>query len=254
MKTLEQKKGLVVGIANSDSIAYGAAKALHAAGAELAVTYLNAKAEPHVRPLAEGLDASLIAEMDVENATTVDAVFEEIAKRWGQLDFLVHAVAYAPAEDLRGRVVDCSAAGFSKAMHVSCYSLIDLARRAEPLMIFGGSIVTMSFLGADLAVPGYGMMGPVKAALQASTRYLAADLGEQGIRVHALSPGPIRTRAASGLRDIGGLIEDTVERAPLHRPVTIDEVGAVTSFLVSDAATALTGETLYVDAGRHVVS
>jgi enoyl-[acyl-carrier protein] reductase I len=251
---LAGKRGLVVGIANADSIAYGAARALVEGGAELAVTYLNEKAEPHVRPLAERLGAGVLAELDVTRPETCDAVFRTLASRWGSIDFLVHAVAFAPAADLRGRVTDCSAEGFAQAMHISCYSLIDLTRRAEALMTSGGSIVTMSFLGAERVVAGYGMMGPVKAALQATTRYLAAELGPAGIRVHALSSGPIRTRAASGLKDIDALVADTVERAPLHRPVTIDEVGAVTAFLASDAAAALTGETLYVDAGRHVVA
>ena len=247
------KRGLIVGVANVDSIAYGCARQLRARGAELAITYLNAKAEPHVRPLAEALDCPLILPLDVEAPGQLERVFEAIGARWGQLDFLLHAIAFAPAADLRGRVVDCSLAGFQQAMRVSCYSLLEMARAAEPLMRDGGTILTMSFRGADRVVAQYNVMGPVKAALESAVRYLAHELGPQGIRVHALSPGPMRTRAASGLADFDRLLDDARQRAPQRRLATIDEVGAAAAFLISDAARALTGDTLFVDAGYHVM-
>ena len=247
------KRGLIVGVANVDSIAYGCARQLRARGAELAITYLNAKAEPHVRPLAEALDCPLILPLDVEAPGQLERVFEAIDARWGQLDFLLHAIAFAPAADLRGRVVDCSLAGFQQAMRVSCYSLLEMARAAEPLMRDGGTILTMSFRGADRVVAQYNVMGPVKAALESAVRYLAHELGPQGIRVHALSPGPMRTRAASGLADFDRLLDDARQRAPQRRLATIDEVGAAAAFLISDAARALTGDTLFVDAGYHVM-
>jgi enoyl-[acyl-carrier protein] reductase I len=247
------KRGLIVGVANVDSIAYGCARQLRARGAELAITYLNAKAEPHVRPLAEALDCPLILPLDVEAPGQLERVFDAIGARWGQLDFLLHAIAFAPAADLRGRVVDCSLAGFQQAMRVSCYSLLEMARAAEPLMRDGGTILTMSFRGADRVVAQYNVMGPVKAALESAVRYLAHELGPQGIRVHALSPGPMRTRAASGLADFDRLLDDARQRAPQRRLATIDEVGAAAAFLISDAARALTGDTLFVDAGYHVM-
>lgn len=251
MIDLSGKKGLVVGIANSDSIAYGCARAAKEAGAELAVTWLNDRARPHVEPLAEALGAGIRLPLDVQQPGAVAEVFETIRERWGRLDFLLHSIAFAPAADLRGRVLDCSAAGFETAMRVSCYSLIEMARHAEPLMTGGGAIVTMSFAGADRTVPSYGMMGPVKAALQATVRYLARELGPSGIRVNALSPGPIATRAASGLPDFGGLAGDAVANSHLGRLVTIDEVGAAAAFLFSDGAAGMTGSTIPVDAGRH---
>jgi enoyl-[acyl-carrier protein] reductase I len=250
---LNGKRGLVVGIANRDSIAWGCATAARAAGAELAVTWLNDKARPHIEPLAEELGARLFLPLDVEAEGQTAAVFDEIAAKWGRLDFLVHSIAFAPAADLRGRVVDCSLAGFQRAMHISCWSLIDMARRAEPLMTDGGAIVTMSFAGADRVVRNYGMMGPVKSALQGTVRYLASELGPKGIRVHALSPGPLRTRAASGLAKFDHLIEDYVANSSLGRLVTIEEVGATAAFLASDAGRGITGDTIYIDGGRHFV-
>jgi enoyl-[acyl-carrier protein] reductase I len=250
---LSGKKGLIVGIANADSIAFGCARALRAAGAELAVTYLNQKAESHVRPLAESLDAGIIMALDVEHPGETAAVFAAIKERWGALDFVVHSIAFAPATDLQGRVVDCSAAGFQKAMHVSCYSLIEIARLAEPLMTDGGTILTMTFYGADKVIKHYNLMGPVKAALQSTVRYLAYELAPQGIRVQALSAGPLRTRAASGIGHFEHLVEDAAERTPQRRLVSIEDVGDTAAFLISDAARSLTGDTIFVDGGRHIM-
>jgi enoyl-[acyl-carrier protein] reductase I len=254
MFSLRGKLGLVVGVANDKSIAYGCARAFHQSGAELAITYLNAKAEPYVRPLAEKLGAPLILPMDVEQSGELEAVFETIAKQWGRLDFLVHSIAFAPKEDLHGRVTDCSREGFLRAIDVSCHSFMRLAKQAEPLMTEGGCLLTMTYHGADEVVSNYGMMGPVKAALQSATRYMAAELGPKGIRVHAISPGPLSTRAASGIKDFDGLMSDARERAPLHKLVDIEDVGALCAFLVSDGARSLTGGTIHVDGGYSIVS
>lgn len=246
-------KGLVVGIANPQSIAWGCAEAFRAAGAELAITYLNAKAEPHVRPLAESLSANLVLPMDVENDAEVEAVFKAIEAQWGQLDFLLHSIAFAPLQDLHGRVVDSSREGFSRAMDISCHSLIRLARLAAPLMKDGGAIMTMSYEGANRVAPHYGIMGLAKASLEAATRALAAELGPNRISVNAISPGPIATRAASGIRDFDSLMQDTIDHAPLHRLVTIEEVGALATLLASPAGRAITGDVIIVDAGRHIM-
>lgn len=251
--TLEGKRGLIVGIANADSIAWGCARALRAAGAELAVTWLNDKARPHVEPLAQQLQAPIQLPLDVEHPEQMEAVFAAIRAQWGQLDFVLHSIAFAPGADLHGRVVDSSASGFARAMDISCHSFLRMAHLAEPLMQQGGSLLTMSYLGADEVVANYGLMGPVKAALQASVRYLAAELGPQGIRVNAISPGPLATRAASGITDFDQLLANATRRAPLRHPVNIDDVGALCTFLVSDAARAITGDTLYVDAGYHIL-
>jgi enoyl-[acyl-carrier protein] reductase I len=251
---LRGMRGLVVGIANADSIAYGCAVKLRAFGAEIAVTYLNEKAEPHVRPLAEQLAASLVMPLNVEVPGQLEAVFDRIEKEWGQLDFVIHSIAFAPREDLHGRVVDCSRDGFLQAMAVSCHSFIAMARLAEPLMKNGGALLTMSYYGADKVVNHYNVMGPVKAALEASTRYLAAELGPKGIRVFAVSPGPLRTRAASGIAAFDELVEAAVTRSPGNRLVDIAEVGRVVSFLVGGSASGMTGDTIYVDAGLHVMA
>ena len=251
---LRGKRGLVVGVANENSIAYGCAAKLRAFGAELAVTYLNEKAERYVRPLAEEVGASLILPLDVEAEGELDAVFERIRAEWGRLDFLIHSIAFAPREDLHGRVIDCSLEGFQQAMHVSCYSFIEMARRAEPLMTDGGALLTMSYYGADKVVNNYNIMGPVKAALEASTRYLLAELGEKGIRVYAVSPGPLKTRAASGIPQFDELVDAAMERSPARRLVDIAEVGRVVAFLVGSGASGMTGQTIYVDAGLHIVA
>jgi enoyl-[acyl-carrier protein] reductase I len=250
---LRRRRGLVVGIANEHSIAYGCAVKLHAFGAELAVTYLNEKAEHYVRPLAEQLQAELILPLDVEQPGQLEAVFERIRAEWGRLDFVIHSIAFAPRQDLHGRVVDCSLAGFQQAMRVSCYSFIEMARLAEPLMTPGGALLTMSYYGADKVVNNYNVMGPVKAALEATTRYLAAELGEKGIRVFAVSPGPLKTRAASGIAAFDELVEAAVSRAPAHRLVDIAEVGRVVAFLVGGSASGMTGDTIYIDAGLHIM-
>lgn len=251
---LKGKRGLVVGVANADSIAYGCAVKLRAFGAELAVTYLNEKAEKHVRPLAEALQASIIAPLDVQEPGQLEALFEHITNRWGRLDFVIHSIAFAPRADLHGRVVDCSAEGFAQAMHVSCWSFLRMAKLAEPLMTDGGVLATMSYYGADKVVGNYNMMGPVKAALEASVRYVAAELGEKGIRAFAVSPGPLKTRAASGIAHFDELVAMATERAPARRLVDIAEVGRVVAFLVGGASSGMTGDTIYVDAGLHNVA
>jgi enoyl-[acyl-carrier protein] reductase I len=251
---LKGKRGLVVGIANADSIAFGAAAKLRAFGAGLAVTWLNEKAEPHVRPLAEQLGAEIAMKLDVEAPGEMEAVFERISRDWGALDFVIHSIAFAPRADLHGRVIDCSAEGFAQAMRVSCWSFLRMAKLAEPIMTPGGVLVTMSYYGADKVVANYNLMGPVKAALEASVRYAAAELGPRGIRVFAVSPGPLRTRAASGIAQFDELIADAKARAPAQRLVDIAEVGRVVAFLVSGASSGMTGDTIYVDAGLHNVA
>jgi len=247
-------RGLVVGVANEQSIAFGCASKLRAFGAELAVTYLNDKAKHHVQPLAEQIDASILMPLDVQQPGQMEAVFQRIGKEWKRVDFVIHSIAFAPRQDLRGRVMDCSAEGFLQAMLVSCYSFLEMARRAEPLMTHGGCLIAMSYYGADKVVNNYNIMGPVKAALEASVRYMAKELAPRNIRVFAVSPGPLKTRAASGIAQFDELIEDAVRRAPARRLVDIAEVGRVVAFLVGGAASGMTGDTIYVDAGLHIVS
>lgn len=250
---LAGRKALVVGIANEQSIAWGIAQALREAGADLAVTYLNDKARPHVAPLAERLGAEILLPLDVRDPAQAAAVFAAIGQRWGRLDVLVHSIAFAPKEALLGRVVDCPQDGFLAAMDVSVHSFLRLVKLAEPLMTEGGTILTMTYLGASQVIENYGIMGPVKAALEASVRYVAAELGPQGIRVHAVSPGPLATRAASGLPEFDALMARVAHRAPARRLVTIEEVGAACAFLASPHGAAMTGETLYVDGGYHIL-
>jgi enoyl-[acyl-carrier protein] reductase I len=250
---LSGRKALIVGIANDRSIAWGCAQAMHRAGAEIAMTYLNDKARPHVEPLARAVAAPLMMPLEVRNPAQTDALFAAIEARWGQLDILVHSIAFAPREALQGRVTDCPKDGFLTAMEVSCWSLIDLTRRAERLMTIGGTVITMSYLGAEEVIENYGIMGPVKAALECAVRYMAAELGPKGIRVHAVSPGPLATRAASGIPDFDDLMQRVAGRAPARRLVTIEEVGAACVFLASPYASAMTGETLYVDGGYHIL-
>jgi enoyl-[acyl-carrier protein] reductase I len=250
---LSGKRGLVVGIANQHSIAYGCARALREAGATLAVTYLNASAEPFVRPLAEGLGAEIIVACDVRMAGQLEAAFERIRVTWGRLDFLVHSIAFAPKQDLHARVVDCSAAGFALAMDVSCHSFIRMAHLAEPLMTQGGCLQTVTFYGGEKVVAHYNLMGPVKAALESTVRYMAAQLGEKGIRVHAISPGPLKTRAASGIDRFDELMERAKAAAPGHRLVTIEEIGALSAFLASDSTIGQTGSVSFVDGGFHII-
>lgn len=251
--SLHGKKGLVVGIANERSIAWGAAKAFHQAGAELAVTWLDDKARSWVEPLANQVRAPIQLALDVEQAGQLEAVFEAVSRRWGRLDFLLHSIAFAPSSDLHGRVADCSREGFARAMDISCHSFCKMARLAEPLMKDGGSLMTMTYVGAEEVIPAYGLMGPVKAALEACVRYLAVELGPSAIRVNAISPGPLATRAASGIAHFDTLLAEAQQRAPLRRLVSIDEVGALCAFMASDGARAMTGTTLYVDAGFHIL-
>jgi enoyl-[acyl-carrier protein] reductase I len=251
---LKGKKGLVAGIANRESIAFGCAEAFRDAGADLAITYLNEKAEHYVRPLAEELGAPVIVPCDVREEGALEATFHAIERQWGALDFLLHSIAFAPREDLHGRVVDCSREGFMMAMDVSCHSFIRMARLAEPLMKRGGCLLTVTFYGSAKVVEHYNLMGPVKAALESSVRYLAAELGRKHIRVHALSPGPLKTRAASGISRFDALMEQVRARAPEQTLVTIQDVGAVAAFLVSDAAKALTGNIEHIDAGYNIVA
>jgi enoyl-[acyl-carrier protein] reductase I len=251
---LAGRKGLVVGIANPQSIAYGCARVFRQCGAELAVTWLNEKARAHVEPLARELSAAIALPLDVERTGDMEAVFGAIRERWGRLDFVLHSIAFAPAAELHGRVADSSREGFARAMDISCHSFLRMASLAEPLMRDGGTLLTMSYLGAAEVVSHYGVMGPVKAALEASVRYLAAELGPRGIRVNAVSPGPIRTRAASGIPGFDDLVADARGRAPLPREVEIDDVGSLCAFLVSDAARAITGDVHYIDGGFHILA
>lgn len=247
-------KGVIIGLANDRSIAWGCAQALRIAGAELAVTYQNDKARPHVEPLARALGAGIFLPLDVTSPEQTEALFSVLRARWGRIDFLLHSIAFAPKPDLHGRVADSSARGFATAMDVSCHSLIRLARHAESMMPDGGAILTMSFYGSEKVVPDYGIMGPVKAALEASVRYLAAELGPRHIRVNALSPGPVQTRAASGLAHFDALMSRTAAVVPLDRLVTIEQIGEAAAFLLSDRARFITGQTIHVDSGFNVMS
>lgn len=252
--SLAGKKGLVVGVANAHSIATGCVRAFRDAGADLAITYLNEKSRPFVEPIAQEAEATIFAPLDVSNESDMDALFAQIEATWGRLDFLLHSIAFCPRDDLHGRVTDCSAAGFALAMDVSVHSLIRLARRAEPLMTNGGSMLTVSYYGAEKAVAHYNVMGPVKAALEATVRALAAELGPKGIRVNTLSPGPLATRAASGIDHFEDLLNDARARAPERRLVTIEEVGAVAALLAGDAARGVTGNVTFIDGGLHAVA
>ncbi len=252
-QTLACKKGLVVGIANEHSIAWGCAKAFQAEGAELAVTYLNVKAEPYVRPLAQQVSASIILPLDVRDDAQMEAVFNAVKAKWGKLDFLLHAIAFAPKEDLHGRVADCSRQGFLTAMDISCYSFIRMAHCAEPLMTAGGCLLTTSNYGGEQVVEHYNIMGPVKSALEGVVKYLAAEMGKSRIRVNVLSPGPILTRAAGGLADFDELMREAQRKSPLHETPLIADVGAMAAFLVSDGARYITGNVTFIDCGAHVM-
>lgn len=252
--TLAGKRGLVVGVANDQSIAWGCARAFRRQGAELAVTYLNAKAEAHVRPLAKSLDAALTMPLDVTKDDDVAEVFNRLQERWGGLDFILHSVAFCPKDDLHAPVIETSRECFLTAMDISCHSFLRMIRQAVPLMPNGGTCMTISFFGAERVVDHYNIMGPVKAALEASVRYAAAQLGPKGITVHALSPGPLKTRAASGIEHFDELLAGIAARAPRRQLADIDDVGAFAAFLASDAARNITGNTHFVDAGYHVVA
>jgi enoyl-[acyl-carrier protein] reductase I len=250
---LKDKKALVVGIANDSSIAYGCAKAFAELGASLAITYLNEKAKDYVAPLAKELGADILAPLDVSRPGELEALFELMRTKWGRLDLLVHSIAFAPKDDLRGGLLDCSAEGFAKAMDVSCHSFVRMARLAAPLMTGGGAMFAMSYHGAQKVVPNYNVMGPVKAALEACCRYLAYELGPRDIRVHAVSPGPLKTRAASGLKDFDLLLNEAQERAPLGELIDITDVGYAVAYLATPYARRVTGSTLYVDGGLNIM-
>jgi enoyl-[acyl-carrier protein] reductase I len=252
-KLLEGKRGLIVGIANDRSIGWGCAKAFRALGAEIAVTYQTDKAKRFVEPLAHALEAPIFMPLDVNKPGEMEAVFEEIAKKWGRLDFIVHSIAFAPPEALRGRVVDVSREGFLTTMDVSCWTFIRMAHLAEPLMHKGGTMFTMTYYGSQMVVENYNIMGVAKAALESAVRYIAAELGPKGIRVHAISPGPLATRAASGIAEFDRLLDKAKAKAPSRSLVSIDDVGVAVAFLALDAARLITGETLYVDGGYHII-
>lgn len=252
--SLAGKRGLVLGIANEDSIAYGCAQAFRHAGATLAISYLNQKSEQYVRPLAEGLESSLILPCDVRIDGQLESVFATIEREWGALDFVLHSIAYAPKEDLHGRVVDCSASGFAMAMDVSCHSFLRCARLAEPLMKNGGCLLTVTFYGSERVVEHYNLMGPVKAALESSVRYVAAELGPQMIRAHAISPGPVDTRAASGIQRFDELLVRAAASAPQRQLASITDIGALAAFLVGDGARMITGTVIPIDGGQHVIA
>jgi len=251
---LRGKKALVVGIANEHSIAYGCAKAFRELDADLAITYLNEKSRSYVEPLAKDMAAPIFMPLDVSQPGELEAVFEQISRLWGKLDILVHSIAFAPKEDLQGGLLNCSADGFAKAMDVSCHSFIRMAKLAAPLMSEGGSMFAMSYHGANEVAPNYNVMGPVKAALESACRYLAYELGPQGIRVHAISPGPLKTRAASGLKDFDLLLNEAAQRAPLGELVDIMDVGFTCAFLATPYARRLTGNTVYVDGGVNIMA
>jgi enoyl-[acyl-carrier protein] reductase I len=250
---LKERKALVVGIANDSSIAYGCAKAFAELGASLAITYLNEKAKDYVAPLAKELGADILAPLDVSRPGELEALFELVRSKWGRLDLLLHSIAFAPKDDLQGGLLDCSAEGFAKAMDVSCHSFVRMARLAAPLMTEGGAMFAMSYHGAQKVVPNYNVMGPVKAALEACCRYLAYELGPRDIRVHAVSPGPLKTRAASGLKDFDVLLNEAQERAPLGELIDITDVGYAVAYLATPYARRVTGSTLYVDGGLNIM-
>jgi enoyl-[acyl-carrier protein] reductase I len=251
---LHGKRALVIGIANEHSIAYGCARIFRQLGADLAVTYLNEKARPYVEPLAKELGASIVMPCDVGQNGELEAVFERIRETWGSLDIALHSIAFAPKQDLQGRLLDSSGEGFKVAMDISCHSFVRMARLAAPLMGEGGTLLAMSYHGANKVVPNYNLMGPVKAALESAVRYLAYELGDKHIRVHAVSPGPLKTRAASGLKDFDVLLSEAVERAPIGELVDIDDVGLTAAYLTTPFARRLTGTTTYVDGGLSIMA
>jgi enoyl-[acyl-carrier protein] reductase I len=250
---MQGKRGLIMGVANERSLAWGIAKAVAAQGAELAFTFQGEALGKRVRPLAESVGSSLVMECDVTNEASLDAVFATLVERWGRLDFAVHAIAYADPSELKNRYVDTSRDNFRKSLEISCYSFTDLARRAAALMEGGGSLLTLTYLGAERVMPHYNLMGVAKAALEASVQYLAVDLGGQNIRVNAISAGPIKTLAASGIGDFRYILKWNQYNSPLKRNVTIEDVGGAGLYLLSDLGAGVTGEVHHVDCGYHVV-
>ncbi len=251
---LQGAKALIAGMANEHSIAYGCARAFAEVGAELAITYADDKTRGYVEPLAQALKAPIFLPLNVTRPDELEAVFEAIRQQWGSLDILVHSIAWAPKQDLQGGLLDSSAEGFGQAMDISCHSFVRMARLAAPLMSHGGSLFAMSYYGASKVVPNYNLMGPVKAALEACCRYLAYELGPKGIRVHAISPGPLKTRAASGLKDFDLMLNQAAQRAPLGELVDIMDVGFTCAYLATPYARRLSGETLYVDGGVNIMA
>jgi enoyl-[acyl-carrier protein] reductase I len=251
---LAGKKALVVGVANEHSIAWGCARAFHELGAALALTYLNEKARAWVEPLAKQVEAPILMPLDVSETGHMEALFERIARDWGQLDIAVHSIAWAPKDDLQGGLLNCSPDGFAKAMDISCHSFVRMAKAAAPLMRDGGTLFAMSYYGAEKVVDNYNVMGPVKAALEAACRYLAHELGPQKIRVHAISPGPLKTRAASGLKDFDLLLTDAIRKAPVGELVDIMDVGFACAYLATQYARRITGGTIHVDGGVHIIA
>jgi enoyl-[acyl-carrier protein] reductase I len=251
---LKDRKALVAGIATEHSIAYGCAQAFRELGAELAITYVNDKTRKYVEPLAKELGAPIFMQLDVSHENQLEAVFERIAAEWGRLDILVHSLAWAPKADLQGGMLDCSAEGFKQAMDISCHSFVRMARLAAPLMKDGGTMFAMTYYGANKVVPNYNVMGPVKAALESCCRYLAYELGPKRIRVHAISPGPLKTRAASGLKDFDLMLNTAAQRAPLGELVDIVDVGVTCAFLATPYARRVSGETLYIDGGVNIMA
>jgi enoyl-[acyl-carrier protein] reductase I len=250
----EGKKALLVGIANEHSIAYGCAAAFRELGAELAITYVKEKTKKFVAPLAKQLQAPIFMPLDVSTPGQLESVFERIERDWGRLDMLVHSISGVPKADLRGGLLNCSAEGFTRAMDVSCHSFVRMARLAAPLMKDGGTMFAMSYLGANRVVPNYNVMGPVKAALEAVCRYLAYELGSRGIRVHAISPGPLKTRAGTGLKDFDLLLNEAMRRAPVGEAVDIMDVGFACAYLATPYARRITGGTIYVDGGVNIMA
>jgi enoyl-[acyl-carrier protein] reductase I len=251
---LTGSKALVVGVANQHSIAYGCAKAFREMGADLAITYIDEKTRTYVEPLARELEAPIFMPLDVGTPGMLEAVFERINRQWGQLDIVLHSIAYAPKEDLRGPLINCSVEGFKDAMDISCHSFVRMARLAVPLMKNGGTLFAMSYYGANKVVPSYNVMGPVKAALEACCRYLAYELGDKRIRVHAISPGPLKTRAASGLKDFELLLNEAAQRAPIGELVDIMDVGFACAYLATPYARRVSGATVYVDGGVNIMA
>ena len=244
----------MVGVANDESIAYGCAKAFRAVGAELAVSWRNERDRAHVEPLARELEASITGAVDVSVPGQLEAMFDQIRSQWGRLDILVHSIAFAPKADLQGGILNCSAEGFAKAMDISCHSFVRMAKLAAPMMTDGGTMFAMSYLGANRVVPNYNVMGPVKAALESVCRYLAYELGSQGIRVHAISPGPLKTRAGSGLKDFELLLNEAAQKAPIGELVDIMDVGFACAYLATPLAKRVTGGTIYVDGGVNLIA
>ncbi len=253
-RVLEGQKALVIGVANDESIAYGCAKAFRAVGAELAVSWRNERDRAHVEPLARELQTSITGAVDVSVPGQLEAMFNQIRSKWGRLDILLHSIAFAPKADLQGGIPNCSAEGFAKAMDISCHSFVRMAKLAAPMMTDGGTMFAMSYLGANRVVPNYNVMGPVKAALESVCRYLAYELGPQRIRVHAISPGPLKTRAGSGLKDFELLLNEAAQKAPIGELVDIMDVGFACAYLATPLAKRVTGGTIYVDGGVNLIA